>query len=96
MITAISRDDAYQAAEKLALLVWDILGNDPDAADRETLRGAAAACLKDTWKSPRPALIDAAREMAFTVLEWCDSSANEAYRKLSRSSRLYEELRLTK
>jgi hypothetical protein len=59
----------HQAAADLALQVWDVLGNDPDAPDKDALRSAAVGCLKETWKAPRPALVDAARDVAFAVIE---------------------------
>jgi hypothetical protein len=41
----MSGGNPMQAAEALAEMVWDIIGDLPDAVDKEILRAAAGRCL---------------------------------------------------
>jgi hypothetical protein len=86
---------ASQAAEGLGLAAWD-LQLDPECVDKVALRKLATDLLFASRETPRPALIEAARNLALDVIVWVDSGTNDSYRKLRRSSRLFEELRILK
>jgi hypothetical protein len=68
---AAASDDknAYLMCEELALAAWDCIA-DPASADTIALRKSATACLFATKSTPRPALTDAARTLAFAVIDW--------------------------
>jgi hypothetical protein len=82
-----------QAAEDLALMVWDIIGNASDAADSETVRAAAGRALVSSWRSPRVPRIEMARTLANIALSWADGEPN-ALAALKDASRSYEEHRI--
>ncbi len=82
-----------QAAEALADMVWDVVGNHPDAPDKNTLRTAAGRCLVASWRTPRVPHVELARTLAYAALAWADGVPNsvEALRVASRD---YEQRRI--
>jgi len=90
--------DPIQAAEKLALSVWDFLsehrvaGSVTDEA-RDAIRTAAFRFSRevqssDIWQ------VTYARRLAAAVLVWADAGTEESFKAIERASRRYEEFRL--
>lgn len=90
--------DPIQAAEKLALSVWDFLsehrvaGSVTDEA-RDAIRTAAFRFSRevqssDIWQ------VTYARRLAGAVLVWADAGTAGCFRELEHASRRYEEFGL--
>lgn len=90
-----------QAAENRGLQVWDFISESHHAekneADREAFRAVANAFLfdADVRKSDEP-IVHHASALAHAVLEWLFAGATpEGFKSLQRSSRKYEEFRIS-
>jgi hypothetical protein len=82
------------AVQRVGLRIWDTMV-DPQNADRQALKTAALHCLKATKDVPRTAFVEAARDACLDAIVWVDDSDDpEKLRKLRRSSRRFEALRL--
>jgi hypothetical protein len=85
--------DPHNGAETLALYAFDTIA-DPASTNKHALRLTAISFLKETWRTPRPPLTDAAREIAFAVIAWVGDDPEDGWRKLRKASCAYETLRL--
>jgi hypothetical protein len=90
--------DPIQAAEKLALSVWDFLsehhvtGSVTDE-QRDAIRTAAFKFSREV----RPAdiwQVTFGRRLAAAVLSWANSGTPGSFKAVEHVSRLYEELRI--
>jgi hypothetical protein len=92
--------DAKQAAETLALSVWDLLADyhhEPQSVTdeaREALRTTAFEFSRnvqpsDVWQLPY------ARGLATAAIMWANDDSPENFRALERASRHYESLRIS-
>jgi hypothetical protein len=96
---AILSDPTQQAAELLALDVFDLVADychDPasvTADDKAAIRTSAfrfsrTVTPSDSW------FVALGRRMAGAALEWANDSTAENFRALARASRAYEAMRI--
>lgn len=92
--------DPKQAAEKLALAVWDFLAeyhHAPEAFTDERMAAIRTAAFRfsrgvkpaDDWR------VTYGRRLAGALLMWADDPSPENLRALERASRQYEALRIS-
>jgi hypothetical protein len=90
--------EPVQAAEKLALSVWDFLsehrvaGSVTDEA-RDAIRTAAFRFSREVQSSDI-GQVTYARRLAAAVLVWANAGMEERFKAVERASRRYEELRI--
>lgn len=92
--------DPTQAAERLALSVWDLIGDqshDPASVteDRKAEIRTGAFQFSRTVKSSDNWRVTVGRQLAAAVIAWVNNETAENYRALERKSRQYEQLRLS-
>lgn len=85
--------DLIRSAETLACAVWDTVS--AETADKVLLRKAAVDLLFASKETPRTPRIEAARNLAFCVVDWVDSGTDDGFQKVKRFSRRYEEIRIS-
>jgi hypothetical protein len=92
--------DPIQAAEKLALSVWDFLSEHRVAGSvtheaRDAIRTAAFRFSREVQSSDIWQVTYARRlAAAAAVLVWADAGTEESFKAIERASRRYEEFRL--
>jgi hypothetical protein len=92
--------DPKQAAEKLALAVWDSLAewhNDPGSFTEERLAAirTVAFLFSRNVKPSRDWQVLYGRRLAGALLLWADDPSPQNLRSLERASRIYEEMRVS-
>lgn len=90
--------DPIQAAERLAIQVWDFLSEhhvtgsvtkEQRAAIRRTaFQFSRSVPSSDIWQ------VTYGRRLAAAVLSWANAGTPESLKAVERASRVYEELRL--
>jgi hypothetical protein len=92
--------------EKLALAVWDAIGDivnraihdlpEHDRDELERIRNNVRDCADNVLfsRGSKSPLYPVARDMAFAVLDWWNDPSEENFNKLRRASKAYEESRL--
>jgi hypothetical protein len=89
--------DPIQAAERLAIQVWDFLSEhhvtgSATEEQRAAIRTAAFKFSREV-KSGDEWQVAYGRRLAGAVLSWANAGTPESLKAVERASRLYEELR---